>query len=365
MMPDAPTRTDTDALLHGVDLFGDRYMTCDRPGPVGERFAFPPFTALNAQVPEWMERKRAWIRTGIRSEIGRAARSYHISEWLEGQGKEPSTDTSVFDPVLCELLYRWFCPDGGQVVDPFAGGSVRGIVAALLGRRYWGVDLSAPQIAANREQWVAMPHDGAPDPDWHVGDAIHALPAAPAADLIFSCPPYFDLEVYSDDPRDLSAMTWTAFRAAYRSIIRAAVERLRPDRFACFVVGDIRDNRGLFRNLPAETVAAFTAAGAPLYNEAILLTSVSTAAIRVTKQFEVSRKLAKVHQNVLIFLKGDAKRATAACRLAPADAVAEEEAVVVAIEREAEIVEAVAAAVPDPVPAPGVIPPRNQLDMFG
>ncbi|HXF87125.1 MAG TPA: hypothetical protein VNK48_02075 [Xanthobacteraceae bacterium] len=48
---------------------------------------------------------------------------------------EVGSGTSIFDPVLCEIAYRWFCPPGGSVLDPFAGGSVRGIVASRLGRR--------------------------------------------------------------------------------------------------------------------------------------------------------------------------------------------------------------------------------------
>jgi hypothetical protein len=32
--------------------------------------------------------------------------------------------------------------------------------------------------------------------------------------------------------------------------------------------------------------------------------------MRVTKQFEASRKFAKTHQNVLVFVKGDGKKAT-------------------------------------------------------
>jgi len=55
--------------------------------------------------------------------------------------------TSIFDPVLCELAYRWFCPIGGLVFDPLAGGSVRGIVAAKLNRRYISVDLSERQLS--------------------------------------------------------------------------------------------------------------------------------------------------------------------------------------------------------------------------
>lgn len=40
---------------------------------------------------------------------------------------------SVFDPLLAELMYRWFCPAGGFVLDPYAGGCTRGIIAACMG----------------------------------------------------------------------------------------------------------------------------------------------------------------------------------------------------------------------------------------
>jgi hypothetical protein len=130
---------------------------------------------------------------------------------------------------------------------------------------------------------------------------------------VFSCPPYGDLEVYSDNPADLSTMAPTEFIWAYRKIIDLAIEKLKEDRFACFVVGDYRDKQGFYRNFPGETVAAFTAAGAGLYNEAILVTAAGSLPIRAGKQFSSSRKLGKTHQNVLVFCKGDPRKATEAC----------------------------------------------------
>src|SRR5262249_13125943 len=112
--------------------------------------------------------------------------------------------TSIFDPVLCELSYRWFCPSGGQVLDPFSGGSVRGIVAGCLGYKYWGCDLRAEQVEENEKQ--AKKIQPAVRPQWFTGDALECVQDAPLADFIFSCPPYGDLEVYSDDPNDLSTM---------------------------------------------------------------------------------------------------------------------------------------------------------------
>jgi hypothetical protein len=125
------------------------------------------------------------------------------------------------------------------------------------------------------------------------------------------------LEVYSDNPADLSAMDHEAFLVGYRDIIAKACGKLRQDRFACFVVGDFRDKRGNYRNFVSDTVQAFLNAGLTLYNEAILVTSVGSASMRVTKQFEASRKFAKTHQNVLVFLKGDAKKATEAAKTNP------------------------------------------------
>jgi hypothetical protein len=133
---------------------------------------------------------------------------------------------------------------------------------------------------------------------------------APDADMVFSCPPYGDLEVYSDNPLDLSNMEWHTFVAAYKRIILRSVQRMKNDSFACFVVGDFRDKKGFYRNFVSETIDGFEQAGAFLYNEAILATSVGSASMRVTKQFESSRKMAKTHQNFLVFCKGDWKKAT-------------------------------------------------------
>lgn len=218
--------------------------------------------------------------------------------------------TSIFDPVLCELAYAWWCPPGGLVLDPFAGGSVRGIVAAMMRRRYRGIDLSERQIQANRAQAADILDDSALAAcEWIVGDASD-LSCPDPADFIFTCPPYFDLERYSDDPRDLSNMDPPAFLAAYREIIRKASARLRDNRFACIVVGDVRAPDGAYRNLPGETIAAFQAAGLALYNEAILVTAAGSLPIRAGRQFELSRKLGKTHQNVFCFVKGSAAEAT-------------------------------------------------------
>jgi hypothetical protein len=149
-----------------------------------------------------------------------------------------------------------------------------------------------------------------------VGDALllpDLLPDDYMADLVLSCPPYADLEVYSDDPADLSNMPYDQFVHLYRQIIRHAVDRLRDDRFAVWVVGEVRDKDGHYRGLVPDTVRAFEDAGARFYNEGILVSPVGSLSIRASRPFLGSRKLGKTHQQVLVFVKGSAKQAAEWC----------------------------------------------------
>ena len=583
---------------------------------LSQRFLVPPFSVLDARQGYWQERRRAWLALGIQSELGRGVDLLKFSDLAKEAGgarllMAPTTgntaaqakdladrygrdeqalahgglgiysaSTSIFDPVLCELAYRWFCPPGGSVLDPFAGGSVRGIVAAKLGRRYVGVDLSGPQLEANRQQaetilngqatvervvtdpqeltpvqTVEMPELGpikvkredlfdfagvrgskaragraialqakgltagasrhstmlgrvarlaeaveiparihvanskslTPDqqeaiahgaemvpgkanylktlvassrldaeargwthlelglesdtytevnrgqaanipadtqrvvvcvgsgtglstvlhglddaglgsvpvlgvrigmegaeklldrrgpanwrdrvtfvessldyasqapvrhlgqieldwyyeakclpflqpgdlfyilakrteeqepsgelrPEWIQGDSRQALPPG-EFDFVFSCPPYFDLEVYSEEEGDISNMDYPDFLTAYRDIISQSCQRLKDNRLACFVVGEVRDKKGNYHNLISDTIQAFLEAGLTYYNEAILVTSLGSLPIRAARMFSAGRKLGKTHQNVLVFLKGDAKQAVEA-----------------------------------------------------
>lgn len=128
-----------------------------------------------------------------------------------------------------------------------------------------------------------------------------------------NCPPYADLERYSDDPRDISTMDYSDFLTTYRTIIAESCKLLNNNRFACFIVGLMRDKRGMYRDFVSDTIAAFRDAGLELYNDAVLVTSVGSLPIRVGKQFTSSRKLGRTHQNVLVFIKGDPVLAVEAC----------------------------------------------------
>ena len=274
------------------------------PSSLFDTFVVPPFSVLDTRQGYWAERKTMWLNYGIRSEVGRDDNLVFNKNLKIGPR---DNGTSSFDPVLCEICYRWFCPAGGLIFDPFAGGSVRGVIAKLTGHRYTGIDLRREQVDANREnanelgidaeglRWVC---DDSLNMDKHIQDET--------ADMVFTCPPYFDLERYSDDPRDISNMDYDGFSEIFGEIMTNAARKLKNNRFFVVVLSDVRDKTGAYRDMTGILKSTLAACGLRLYNDIVLLNVVGSAAFRVRRAMR-NRKVVRVHQNVLVFFKGNPK----------------------------------------------------------
>lgn len=294
--------------IQQFDLFGNPII---ENVLLRDRFLEPPFSVLDTKGGAWQNRKRAWKNLGIKSEVGRDAECNakfddEVDEitGLNKYGRKPMSGVSIFDPALCELMYNWYCPENGTILDPFCGGSVRGIVANYLGFKYTGIDIRQEQIDSNREQALNILQVNN-QPNYYCGDSNEVLDTEfnHKFDLIFTCPPYADLEVYSDLQGDISNKEYKEFIVLYTSIIHKAIKHLKEGGYAIFVVGDIRDKKGNYRDFISHTKQAFLGGGVSLYNEAILLQPLGTAMLRAGKIFDAGKKLTKVHENVLIFKK--------------------------------------------------------------
>lgn len=290
--------------MANVDLFGNEII---EDVLLRDKFIEPPFSILDTKSGNWQKRKRMWINRGLKSEIGREAKAFNLSNWVNKNsynGDKLKSDVSIFDPALCEVLYHWFCPENGTILDPFAGGSVRGIVANYLGYKYTGIDIRQEQIDSNREQALdILPIDK--QPQWYVGDSNVLLDDnwQTKFDMVMSCPPYADLEVYSDLDGDISNKPYKQFLELYESIIAKSCKLLKVGGYACFVVGEVRDKNGYYIGFVPDTIKAFEKCGMKFYNEAILCQNgLGAAGMRADGNMK-SKKLVKVHQNVLIFIK--------------------------------------------------------------
>lgn len=305
--------------IEGVDLSGlnfdidiadtDRQTQADadHAGKLNQKFGVPPFSVLDARQGYWQERKKWW--RDIIGDVGQArdsAAAYTASLITDKYGIASPNTTSILDPVLSEIVCRWFAPhDGCKVFDCFAGDTVFGYVSAYLGHSFTGIELREEQVDFNTKSVGNLDAQYICDDGRHVADHLGQA----SQDLFFSCPPYFDLEQYSDLPNDASNQeTYEDFYKIIDEAFTKAVGCLKDDRFAVVVCGDVRDKRdGRYYGFPDDIKQTMIRNGLVLYNEMILVDPVGTATIRANNNMK-SRKVVKVHQNVLVFYKGDTRK---------------------------------------------------------
>lgn len=324
--------------ISGSDFSGDN--TPVENGKLEDRFIVPPFSILDTRKGYWQDRKRMWRHTigdygesrndtlikspelkykdlyqksyKKRQELGISFPEYlekYVSkeELAKADQTVLSQGVSILDPVLSEIIVRWFGIEGGKAFDCFAGDTVFGFVSATLGQDFTGIELRQEQADLNNERVREAGLKAAYICDDGQNVAKHIKPES--QDLFFSCPPYFDLEKYSDMPNDASNQgTYSEFIQILEKAFTESLKCLKNNRFAVVVVGDIRDKKtGCYYDLISSVKNIFTRNGASLYNELILVETGASTALRAGQYME-SRKVAKMHQNVLVFYKGDTRK---------------------------------------------------------
>lgn len=268
-----------------------------------EEFIVPPFSIFDTKQNYWQERKKEWLKKIGERKMGRE--NLLGGSALEKAGTpsgEKLGGVSAFDPVLLEVLYKWFVPRGGLILDPFAGGPTGGLVASMLDYNYIGIDLWAEQVERNRKKAKEL---GEKKCKWVCDNATNLNEHATDVDAIVTCPPYFDLEVYQkDNAHDLSAAkSYPRFLEMYAAIIYAMYRCVKKDGWVIIVIGNVRDEEGNYYNLVGDTVMAMQKSGFRFYNEIILATALGTAPLRA-RNYMRTKKIVKAHQNILFFRKG-------------------------------------------------------------
>lgn len=305
-----------------------------------EDFEVQYLSVLDARSALWRHRKREWLDIiGPESEsrektlYGPAAMRYpglyartkeererlgiSFEEYVELYGPEDTRDSkgyskmsdgvSTFDPVLAEIIYEWFTPcQGSRIFDCFAGGITKGAVAMAKGHNFTGIDIRPLQVEINRNKYSSF-SDVNLRPRYYCDDARNLMKYIGVAsqDLFISCPPYYNLEVYSDLDGDASNQpTYQEFIEILRNAFEKAVKCLKRNRFAVVIVGDIRDDKGKYYNFPGDIISIFQKCGCAFLDDIVLFRPDATANLRA-KRYMKSRKVVRVHERVLVFYKGN------------------------------------------------------------
>lgn len=303
---------------------------------LSERFIINPVSILDTRQGIWQDRKKYWKelindngesrKNTLRKSKSSTPQYYHHKNIIERKLGEKISNTefedyyfddiyknsnkgilsgsSILDPVLSELVNLWFGLPNCKAFDCFAGDSVFGYVSSYLGNSFTGIELRKEQTDLNNERIKGFNSKYICDDGQNVSNHI----AENTQDLLFSCPPYFNLEVYSDLQNDASNQKeYKDFLSILENAFSRSIKCLKNNRFAVITVGDIRDKNGFYYRLIDDIKDIFKRNDVLLYNELILIEVIGNLAMRVNKLME-NRKIGKCHQNILVFYKGDPKQ---------------------------------------------------------
>ncbi len=251
---------------------------------------------IKRRVRDWMRLIGEDGYSGVRESVARKDLTIYTGTY------------SVFPIPVAEWIYvRYAGPPGSVIIDGFSGGPPRGIAAGVMGYEYHGIDLSQKQIDENDKVIERLEVENV---FYYCEDALFLADLCSdegitKGDLGFCSPPYHTVEVYSDDPQDLSmAPTYEDFDMAMGTAAMQYFQVLRPGAFMICIAANFRDKKGGLIDFRGHTVMNFQEAGFIFWQDIILSKNFGSAAKRSTNAWK-GMKLVPRHEHVLVFRMPD------------------------------------------------------------
>lgn len=228
---------------------------------LAEKFGVTPLSVLDARQHYWKKRAEAW--------------------------EEILNIELAFDPVLAELVMKWFLPAEGRVIDLGAKYPLRGLVAGHAGINYVGL-ADAGNAAAN-------------------------MALAETKKAVITVPPLWSAENEETAAFDLALIelpAFTSFKEAKEQIallFSKAEGYLKPNRFFVVWIGKqqkMRDKSADSEALVATLSIEESDKRWTLLSESILLRPLGGTPM-ACRSFPATRRLARCHGTMLVFFRGE------------------------------------------------------------
>jgi len=178
------------------------------------------FRTMITYVPCWNERrvsgpkKRCWSPQAIRNLVR-----------IYAGGR-----VSNFRPVVARNIINRFSQDEDIVLDFSAGYGGRLLGCLTLDRLYIGIDPARKQVSGLKRMYKDLHKYSSSKAEIMMGCAEDILPSMDrdSVDIIFSSPPFFNLEIYSDEPTQSSNRykEYEAWRSCFLEVVIAQARRV-------------------------------------------------------------------------------------------------------------------------------------------
>tara|TARA_Y100000361_G_scaffold116249_1_gene107156 strand:- start:230 stop:1216 length:987 start_codon:yes stop_codon:yes gene_type:complete len=215
---------------------------------------------------------------------------------------------SKFNSEYAKRIIEMWSKEDDFIVDPFAGRSSRPLVSTLLGRNYVGFDVIKDNLQEAEEQYnilkkerslgkLKLIHSSSEDIDKHLHGDV--------ADMIMTCPPYYNIEKYeSVDGQLTDIKTYEEFLETYKIILEKSIKILKPSCFFVVVLANFRIDGKLYdfcsdtKNILKEHL---------IFHDEIILEMSPAKRHALYTQAIVNLNCLKTHEYCLVFRKKDDK----------------------------------------------------------
>ncbi len=267
------------------DLFGNKIEKLS----VRSRIGFVP---ISIWQPDWGITKKLKAIVGDTGETREL-----VGKQMKLMGSKYTT--SIFNPHLAQMILSAYCPSKAVIYDPFAGGGTRGFIANAMGHTYHGIEIRQEEVDRIEKQQKELSRPF----NIICGDARDYPKEEDYYDFSYTCPPYYNLEVYSKLPNDLSAAkTYEDFLKMLYNCMLGVYKGLKRDALSIWVVGNFRDKKGELKPFNSHVMLMAKKAGFIIHDELVFWGASKCAAQRAG-QFVANRKSVRVHEYILIFKK--------------------------------------------------------------
>lgn len=214
---------------------------------------------------------------------------------------------SEFNPTVAKNVISYWSKPNDFIFDPFAGRS-RALVAYAMNRNYIGYEVSEDVHDYIYNRFKELKLCGRPDFNVVIenDDCANAInkEEKESFDLIFSCPPYWNLEKYEHCTGQLSDIgNYYAFMNELVKRLNVASELLKKDGYMCIIIGDFR-RKGDYLMLHNDLLIGMMSNHSLKLHDIIVVQSIPfyTAAFYFGSN-DKHKRTAKCHEYLLIWKK--------------------------------------------------------------
>lgn len=268
------------------NLFGEEIKQLSMRDRIG-------FLPLSIWKPDWTIVKR------LKGLVGDTGQTRELKNNNVAGLPGFNNSASIFNPHLAQMILSAYCPSKAKIYDAFGGGGTRGFIATAMGHDYTGVELRQDEVDRIKQRQVEL------NSYFNIVccDSTKYEIEPYAYDFSYTCPPYYNLEVYSDSEEDLSnAGTYEDFLNMLEESLNINYRGMKDNSLSVWVVGNFRDKKGNLTHFNGDLARLGKKVGFKLHDEIIFWGASGNASQRCG-QFEANRKIVRVHESLIIFKK--------------------------------------------------------------